>query len=151
MIGTSDQPADAYATGAMVGAGAGEPGRIRAFHHPAEAAERDTPLPRVGRTRNEASRQVVAIRVETCVAADVRFGAPPVDVAGALALSLAHPLEALPSTPIRAWVLDVSIAGQAAQVVLPAHAFSRDEAVEVAWRRIAIVAQRGTMPAQTEG
>lgn len=113
---------------------------IRAATNPAELAEPNTKLPRAGRTKNESSRDLVRIAVRSCEAATAAPGGCDLTPAS-LAAALAEPLEAMP--PARAvWALGVSVAGVEATMHLPADVFSRDQAVEVAWRRIAIVAQR---------
>lgn len=134
-------PQDATAAGATV---ATKP--IQIGQHPADLAEPNTTLPRKGRTKNAGTRELVAIAVLACEAATVAPGGCPLTPA-ALGAALAEPLEVLPPSR-EVWALDVTVAGVEARIFLPADTFTRDEAVEVAWRRAALVAQRVNIPSK---
>jgi hypothetical protein len=134
-----NNPQNASAPGATLGP------RLIAAGTPKDLAEAGTILPRRGRSSNAATRGLVPIAVLSCEAGVQLLGAGPV-APGRLGELLVAPLELLPDQrPVH--VLAVEVAGVAAEIQLPADAYTRDEAVEVAWRRIAIVAARMT-PAQ---
>jgi hypothetical protein len=112
---------------------------------PKDLAEAGTILPRRGRAKNHASGGLIPIAVLSCDEGTQRLGGGPPDAA-ALAGLLALPLELMGEQRM-VHLLAVEVAGMAGTVSLPAEAYTRDEAVEVAWRRLAIIAGR-LAPAQ---
>jgi hypothetical protein len=132
---------NATAAGATVQAGT-----VTAAAQPADLAEAGTRLPRRGRTKNGRGGEMIHISVDDC-RQEVRPSADRTLDAGELAVLLGEALENI--TPLRTcWVLSVTVGHLQSAVVLPHGDYTRDQAVEVAWRRIAIVAQRGKMPQQ---
>jgi hypothetical protein len=142
---------DAFAGGAVLATPA-----PRLSTHPADMAERDTKLPRRGRTRNIETRQEIPIAVLSCEAAMCEPGGGCLE-AQMLTRGMAGALELLP--PLHSvWRLVVSVAGVEATVEIPAangsDVFDRDQAVEIAWRRASLIAQRCVLPLaprQSEG
>jgi len=134
-----DQPQHATAPGATIGP------RVIAAGSPKDLAEAGTILPRRGRAKNRASGALIPIAVLSCDAGTQRLGAGALDHQN-LGVLLALPLELMGEQRM-VHLLAVEVAGMAGTVSLPAEDYTRDEAVEVAWRRIAIIAGR-LAPAQ---
>lgn len=147
------QPQDAIADGAVAVAGVRklEPGEMVIAENAADLAEAaETKLPRRGRTWNRYTGELVHMAVLGCAAYDSAHSAP-ID-GGMAALLMAHDLETQP-WPTETWVLPVIFADQSSAVMLP-RTMSRNEAVEVAWKKLQVLVQFAhltpTPPANTK-